>query len=241
MHILSVLTCYPLQASLTEYIFTPVAPKSTPMKKIIYTIVLLAFMLSAKAEYEMWLLKFTIEQTDGKKVTGYAYAYHSAFNKDSIKNTRHLINALLYLDDKHDSAIQFSKSRIRYDYKPHGGTNMAYMYKLLNDVTIKTKNIRRITVQEMLESGYSSVIMNNITLPDIAWMKTKVVKTVATGGYLCGYELYFHEYNSELEKLLKELKERAKKAAAKEDDTIMEPVLKKIMQFKVIVIASCTC
>lgn len=81
----------------------------------------------------------------------------------------------------------------------------------------------------------------SITLPDTTWMKTKVVKTVTTGGYLCGYELYFHEYNSELEKLLKELKERAKKAEAKEDDSIMDPILKKIMRFKVIVIASCTC
>lgn len=211
------------------------------MKKIVYTIVLLASMLSAKAEYEMWLLKFTIEQTDGKKVTGYAYAYHAAIDRDSIKNTRHLINALLYLDNKKDSAILFSKDRIKYAYKSHEATDMAYLYTLTNNVSIKTKNIRKITVLEMLNSGYSTVIMNNITLPDTAWMKTKVVKSAATGGYLCGYELYFHEYNSELDKLLKELKARAKKAEAKEDDSIMEPILKKIMRFKVIVIASCTC
>ena len=93
----------------------------------------------------------------------------------------------------------------------------------------------------MLDSDFISVIRNNITLQDTTWMKTKVVKTVASGGFLCGYELYFHEYNGELEKLLKELKERAKKAKVKEDDTIMDAVLKKIMRFKVIVIASCTC
>jgi hypothetical protein len=211
------------------------------MKKIVYTIVLMASMLSAKAEYDVWLLKFTIEQTDGKKVTGYAYAIPTAFNKDSIKNTRYLINALDHLDYNNDNAILFSKNRIRYDYKPHEGTKMAYMYALANEATVKTNSIRKITILEMLDSDFISVIRNNITLPDTAWMKTKVVKTAASGGYLCGYELYFHEYNSELEKLLKELRERAKKAAAKEDDTIMEPILKKIMRFKVIVIASCTC
>jgi hypothetical protein len=211
------------------------------MKKIVYTIVLLASMFSAKAEYDVWLLKFTIEQTDGKKVTGFAYAIPSAFNKDSIKNTRYLINALDHLDYNNDNSILFSKNRIRYDYKPHEGKKMAYMYTLVNESNVKTNSIRKITILEMLDSDYISVIRNNITLPDTAWMKTKVVKTVASGGHLCGYELYFHEYNSELEKLLKELKERAKKAEAKEDDTIMEPILKKIMRFKVIVIASCTC
>ena len=211
------------------------------MKKITYTIILLASMFSAKAEFEVWLLKFTIEQTDGKKVTGYAFASPSDFDKDSIRNTRYLIHALDNLDYQNDSAIQFSKNRIRYDYKQQGGTDMAYRYTLATDVTIKTKNIRTITILEMLDSDIISVIKNDITLPDTAWMKTKVVKTVVSGGNLCGYELYFHEYNSELEKLLKELKERAKKAEAKEDDEIMEPILKKIMRFKVIVIASCSC
>jgi hypothetical protein len=67
-------------------------------------------MLSAKAEYERWLLKFTIEQTDGKKVTGYAYASPTAFNKDSINSTRYLINKLDKMDHKYDSAIRFSKN-----------------------------------------------------------------------------------------------------------------------------------
>ncbi|HEX6432217.1 MAG TPA: hypothetical protein VF008_31210 [Niastella sp.] len=211
------------------------------MKKIVYTIALLVSMLSAKAEYEWWLLKFTIEQTDGKKVTGYAYAFPTAFNKDSINNTRYLINAMDHLDHKNDSAILLCKNRIRYDYKQQGGTDLEYIYTLATIVTIKTKNIRKITILEMLDSDYLSVIRNDITLQDTAWMRTKVVKTVVTGGYLCGYELYFHEYNSELEKLLKELKEKAKKAEANEEDMIMEPVLKKIMRFKVIVIASCSC
>ena len=40
------------------------------MEKIIHTIVLLLSMFSVKAEYENWMLKFIIEQTDGKKITG---------------------------------------------------------------------------------------------------------------------------------------------------------------------------
>ena len=93
----------------------------------------------------------------------------------------------------------------------------------------------------MLDTEYLAVLRNDITFKDTAWLKTKVVKTVNTGGYLCGYALYFHEYNSELEKLLKELKKVAKKAETNEDDMIMESILEKIMRFKVIVIASCTC
>jgi len=211
------------------------------MKKIIYTLIFLASMLSAKAEYEMWLLKFTIEQTDGKKITGYAFALPDAINKDSIKNTRYLIDAMDQLDSNNDSAIMFSKNRIRYNYKQPGNNELAHRYTLANDATIKVKNIRKITMLEVLDYDFLSVIKNDITLADTAWMKTKIVKTVSTGGHLCGYELFFHEYNSELEKLLKELKERAKKAEAKEDDSLMDAVFKKIMRFKVIVISSCAC
>jgi glutathionyl-hydroquinone reductase len=115
------------------------------------------------------------------------------------------------------------------------------VYTLVTSVNIKTKNIRKITILEMRDTEYLAVLRNDITFKDTAWLKTKVVKTVNTGGYLCGYALYFHEYNSELEKLLKELKKVAKKAETDEDDMIMESILEKIIRFKVIVNASCTC
>ena len=204
------------------------------MKKLIHTIVLLVSMLSVKAEYENWMLKFIVEQTDGKKITG--YACDPGFNKDSINNTRYLIKVL-----GDGSTIRFSKNRIRYDYDLHDGNGQTYEYKLINEVTIKTNNIRKITVQEVINWAFVYEIRNDLTLQDTAWMKTKVVKTEAMEGGTYDIELYLHEYNSELEKLVKELKVQAKKAKASDDNTIMEAVLKKIMRYKVIVIANWMC
>ncbi|MFL5745182.1 MAG: hypothetical protein ACJ751_10980, partial [Niastella sp.] len=67
------------------------------------------------------------------------------------------------------------------------------------------------------------------------------LKTVASKGSLCLYELYFHEYNKELEKLVEQLNTQSKKAEETGDNIKMEAILKKITCFKVLVIVNWTC
>ncbi|HEX6428149.1 MAG TPA: hypothetical protein VF008_10705, partial [Niastella sp.] len=149
------------------------------MKKIIHTTIFLVSMLSVKAEYENWMLTFTIEQTDGKKIMG--YACDPGFKKDSINNTRYIIRKLENMDSKKDNTILFWKNRIRYDYKLLDGTGETYAYTLINEVSIRTNNIKKITIHEVIDWPFVDEIRNPLTLQD-TWIKTKVVKTQAIEG-----------------------------------------------------------
>jgi hypothetical protein len=62
--------------------------------------------------------------------------------------------------------------------------------------------IKKITVQRISEHRNFTKILNELTSTDIAWIRTTPVKTASAKGDMCLLELYFHEYNGELAKLV---------------------------------------
>ena len=64
---------------------------------------------------------------------------------------------------------------------------------------------------------------------------------ISAKGDMCSYELYFHEYNDELAKLVAKLKAQSKKAAETGDYSKLDAIIKKITRYKVIVLLNWTC
>jgi hypothetical protein len=212
------------------------------MKSIPQILALLLILQTAKADNFEWLLKLTIEQKDGSKTVGYISFAESAISKDSVKNTSYLIKMLDRLDaHQQDNAISLFTMKLEYKYKSLCDNISTYCHSFINEVSIQTKLIKKITVQSISEYSNYTEICNKLTSSDTAWIKTKPVKTVAAKGSLCLYELYFHEYNKELEKLVAQLKAQSKKAEEIGDNIKMEAILKKITRFKVLVIMNWTC
>ena len=212
------------------------------MKRILQTLILLLCLQVAKADNLEWVLKLTIEQKDGSKTVGYILFVEGAISKDSVKSTRYLLKMLDRLDTHlQDNAISLFTSKLEYKYKSVCEHIFSSSYSFINEVSIQAKLIKKITVHDISEHTIYVEILNKLTNSDTAWIKTKPVKTASAKGSLCLYELYFHEYNNELEKLVAQLKAQSKKAAETDDDTKMEAILKKIMRFKVLVIINCTC
>lgn len=212
------------------------------MKKILHTLALLFCLQAAKADNLEWLLKLTIEQKDGSKTVGYISFVEGGISKDSIKSTRYLIKMLDRLTvHQQDNAISLFTTMLEYKYKSICDHSSTSCYSFINEVSIQTKMIKRITVQSLSEHSNFTEICNKLTNSDTAWIKTKPMKTATAEGDACLFELYFHEFNNELEKLVKQLKAESKKAKELDSYTKMEVILKKIMRYKVLVIRDWTC
>ena len=212
------------------------------MKIIIQTFILLLCLQAAKADAVDWLVKLTIEQKDGTKTVGYISFVGGGISKDSLNNTRYLISRFDRLDAHQlDNKISLFTTRLTYKYKSICDHSSTYDYQYINEVSVQTKLVKKITVQNILEISHYIEIQNKLTGTDTAWMKTRPVKTVSAKGDMCSYELYFHEYNNELTKLVAQLKAQSKKAAETGDYNKLDAIIKKIMRYKVIVIQNWTC
>lgn len=212
------------------------------MKAIIQTLALLLFLQAAKADNLEWLVKLTIEQKDGTKTVGYISFVEGGISKDSVKNTRYMINWLDRLDyHGKDNVISLFSTKLEYKYKSICDKVFTSCAQFINEVNVQTKLIKRITVHDVSEHDNYTEICNKLTSDDTAWIKTKPVKTASAHASVCLYELYFHEYNDELAKLVVQLKAQSKKAVETGDDIKLEAIIKKITRFKVVVILNWTC
>ena len=212
------------------------------MKIIIQALALLLCLQAAKADNLEWLVKLTIEQKDGTKTVGYISFVEGAISKDSVKNTRYLIKMFDRLTSHpQDNVISLFSTMLVYRYKSICDKVFTTCEQFTNQVNVQTKSIERITVHGISEHSNYTEIRNTLTSADTAWMKTKPVKTASAKGGTCLYELYFHEYNDELAKLLAQLKAQSKKAEETDDNVKMEAIIKKITRFKVLVILNWTC
>lgn len=212
------------------------------MKIIIQTLILLLCLQAAKADTFDWLVKLTIQKKDGSKTVGYMTFIQGRISKDSLNNTRYLINMLDRLDaHQQDNRISLFTTELEYKYKSICDQLITSDFQYLNEVSVQTKLIKKITVQNITEVSHYTEILNKLTGTDTAWMKTRPVKTLRAKGDMCSYELYFHEYNSELTKLVAQLKAQSKKVEETGDYNQLDAIIKKITRFKVIVILNWTC
>ena len=140
-----------------------------------------------------------------------------------------------------DNNISLFTTRLTYKYKSLCDQRATSDHQYLNEVSVPIKLIKKITVQNISEESNYTGILNELTGTDTAWMNTKPVKTVSAKGDMCLYELYFHEYNNELAKLVVQLKVQSKKVEEAGDDMKMRAIIKKITRFKVVVILNWTC
>lgn len=212
------------------------------MKIILQTLALLLCLQAAKAESPDWLVKLTIEEKDGSKTVGYISFVNGGISKDSLKNTRYLISRFDRLDAHAlDNKISLFTSMLTYKYKSICDQRTTSDYQYINEVSIQTKLVKKITVQNISEESHYTEILNKLTSTDTAWMKTRPVKTVSAKGDMCLFELYFHEYNNELAKLLAQLKVQSRKVEEIGSDIKVREIIKKITRYKVIVILNWTC
>lgn len=212
------------------------------MKIIIQTLILLLCLQAAKADSFDWLVKLTIEQKDGTKTVGYISFVQGGISKDSLNNTRYLISRFDGLDAHQlDNKISLFTTRLTYTYKSICDQCTTSDFQYLNEVSVQAKLIKKITVHNITEVSHYTEIINKLTGTDTAWMKIRPVKTVNAKGDMCSYELYFHEYNNELAKLVAQLKAQSKKAEETGRYNQLDAIIKKITRFKVIVILNWTC
>jgi hypothetical protein len=212
------------------------------MKILIQTLALLLCLQVAKAETVDWLVKLTIEQKDGSKAVGYISFVEGGISKDSLNNTRYLISRFDRLDAHQlDNKISLFTTRLTYKYKSICDQRTTSDYQYLNEVSVQTKLVKKKTVQNIVEVSHYTEILNKLTRTDTAWLKTTPVKTTSAKGDMCSYELYFHEYNNELAKLVAQLKAQSKKAADTGDYNKLDAIIKTITRYKVIVILNWTC
>lgn len=212
------------------------------MKIIMQTLILLLCLQTAKAESFDWLVKLTIQKKDGSKTIGYMTFIQGRISKDSLNNTRYLINMLDRLDaHQQDNHISLFTTELEYKYKSICDQRTISDFQYLNEMSVQTKLIKKITVQNITEVSHYTEILNKLTGTDTAWMKTRPVKTLRANGDMCSYELYFHEYNNELTKLVAQLKAQSKKAEETGGYNQLDAIIKKITRFKVIVILNWTC
>jgi hypothetical protein len=212
------------------------------MKIFIQTLALLLCLQAAKADNPAWLVKLTIEQKDGSKTVGYISFVEGGISKDSLNNTRYLISRFDRLDAHQlDNKISLFTTRLTYKYKSICDQRTTSDFQYINEVSVQTKFVKKITVHNILEESHYTEILNKLTSTDTAWMKTRPVKTVSAKGDMCSFELYFHENNNELAKLVAQLKAQSQKAEATGEYSKLDAIIKKITRFKVIVVLNWTC
>lgn len=212
------------------------------MKIITQMLVLLLYLQIAKAESFSWRVKLTIEQKDGTKTVGYISFLQGSISKDSLKNTRYLISRFDRLDAHSlDNKISLLTTRLEYKYKSICDQRTTSDFQYLNEVSVQTKLVKKITVQSIMEESNYTDILNKLTGTDTTWMNTKPVKTASAKGDMCSFEFYFHEYNNELAKLVAQVKVQSKKVEETGDDSKIRTIIKKITRFKVVVILNWTC
>lgn len=214
------------------------------MRNLLVVVLCLLFAFISKAEYNGWLLKLVIEKTDGNKFVVYSHVPSYEIDKDSIKNDKYLFNKR-FIFNKNGFYLNAVKYVFQNPYS--SGKDKIDTYKLLNSTKVNILEIKQIEIDEIIRFGYSREILNDLSLNDTLWFKIKPLKSESCETYFCSYNLFCHEYNDEIKRLVHSLKIKCKQIEKEEsenerrNDKEVLLIIKKLTKYKVVVITTCTC
>ena len=90
-------------------------------------------------------------------------------------------------------------------------------------------------------------ILNDLNLNDTLWINTKPIKSESSQTYFCNYNLFCHEYNNEIKRLINSFKIKCKQIENEESEKELRNdkevllIIKKLTKYKVVVVITCTC
>ncbi len=228
--------------------------------------------LFAKAEYNGYHIEFDLTLSSGEKVHGYQYLTGYIPTPDDmslaayVESRKDLLLNNPFADELGDYA--YYQNRIKYTWGD-GEEAEHFIFTLVDKQSIDTASVKSIAVLGIIPYSYISGVVSSHQMADTVWMKEKQVEYRTFGGYLCSYQLFFHEWNADLEKAVADAETQLEKvkqeiAQLEEDlksvdgtenyeieakieelteslDQIASDALAPFFDYKVVIIDECTC
>jgi methyl-accepting chemotaxis protein len=210
------------------------------------TILLITFLipLYCMAEYDEWDYEITIKTTEGKTFSGYGKRRIFKLDKDSLSNRGYLIDKLT---NNNDSLFFYTK-RISYKNTSELAPMQSREYLLFDKKGVLTNSIKNITVFNIEIGSTLSKIENKLYLRDTTWLKKQPLKIIHIKGYVCEFDIFVHEKNDDLSKIIDRMKMISEKYFNAENPEINTDEInqffeeiKKMQGMKVVVFSFCTC
>ncbi|MGB6035620.1 MAG: hypothetical protein WBG42_05085 [Cryomorphaceae bacterium] len=228
-------------------------------------ITILPFLLSlfVYGQYGGNHFEFDIELANGDIRHGYQYIGGGfSVSDDSVKSLFRSKPEYLLRNDRKDEfgELSYYEKRIEYSYPSqyHGLNLMAYI--LTSKVGIHGAEIKSLDQIKMFPYPGSTWVENAHRAEDEVWMQSEVITQRFFNGTLCSYEVFFHDKNTRLDLILKELDyhinavnklwEEINTTRDNHDEiwdlihditTKVGELVKEFDQEKVVVVADCTC
>jgi hypothetical protein len=164
------------------------------MKKIL---ILFLLLLSAPlfAEYGSYQIQFTLEDVNRNVSKGYCQITASYLNLDSLENSEYLKKTLSCQITQDVDTFYYYKARLKYEYQNlyDSSVGKSKIYSLLDETAVSMSAIKTIKIDDMIGSGYSNNILNELKLSDTTWMKIPHVSRFITNGVFCSFEVFVHK------------------------------------------------
>lgn len=239
------------------------------MKNILVVFFTILFSISARAEYNGYHISFTIENVNGQESKGYVYVASAYLKMDSLQSTEYLKRALDQSDRDENwenrKALTYYKERIIYHYKPVNdryGSQESYEYHLIGITKMSFNSIKKITIDEMIDWSYTTWLSILQKSSDLSWLKSKPMKSYFFTSFLCEYQVFVHEKNDAIDRLINklvqiqteinkieatenyweevELRNKLDEAYEKMEEEVNK-FIEQLFGFKIVIISFCTC
>lgn len=179
------------------------------MKKqviIFFTFLFLPFIVFA--EYNGHQIEFTIELNNGEKVIGYNYLA-SVYQSDKTIDYKEFLekNYEIVLRNQYNDSLgelTYFLNRIKYNYLDYNGDSR-FIYTLTDKKAIDKQQIKSFKIIELTSQSYAIGISTEHKWEDRFWMSKNPIEKISTAGYLCEFQIFIHETNSNIEQLKKKL------------------------------------
>ena len=231
----------------------------------IYILTLISFFpFLVLAEYNGVYLEFDIELNNGSKVHGFKYVTHEDNTADYKKQLEDnyaifLQNQLTYEPGEYGYYLK----RLEYNY------NDTFIYKLITPKAIDLKNIKSVTITDMIIASYAIQIVGDYNREDQSWMNTEAVIKYSEYEDMCTYDIFIHNTEAVSNTLITKIKAiinsteikiqkklRVLGSSEENDEKLFEAEIQKLYkertlmlshflktnpQLKPIIISMCTC
>jgi hypothetical protein len=226
----------------------------------------------AKAEYDGYHIEFDLYLKSGDTIHGYQYLTGYISPPDDMSLAEYVESRKdLLLNNHFEDGLgdyAYHQNRIKYTWGNNPG-DKHFIFTLVDKWSIDTADVKEVVVSEIIPYSYISGVVSSHQMADTVWMNDEHVEYRSFGGYLCAYDVFFHEWNEDIEKAVRHAEEQINSveeeiARLEEEleyvdgaeyyetelkieeladslDQIASDVLAPFFDYKVVVIAECTC
>ncbi|MFY0675313.1 MAG: hypothetical protein JXQ87_18095 [Bacteroidia bacterium] len=173
-------------------------------KVILIILALFALTKFTKAEYGGVYIKYELSLKSGEKKS--CYREYSGYKEEFDILIEDGLMPLSFLFSDQDS-VRFYKDMLKYKYHWWYSESAMIQRGITNPFYLKTAKIESAKVLDMYSFSYMMGFGTSHSLADSVWMNQPVVDTASAGGYLCFWQIFVHEHNVEVERLLDQLRE----------------------------------